>query len=246
MGQKMTSISPIISNHIDKMGGARPQFNVKAFIAKYGGTAGTKVSAKQLVYSQGDQADCIYYIQAGTVHISVISEQGKEANIATLEAGDLCGEGCLIGDAVRTATAQAITECVVARLDKAAVMRAIHDDPTISEFFALYALRWSSKYKDDLLHQLFNSSEKRLARVLLTLTNFGKEGRSEPVIQNINQDTLARMVGTTRSRINYFMNKFRRLGYIEYNGTINVHSSLLNVILPDRSTRSTDGSDTVD
>jgi CRP/FNR family transcriptional regulator, cyclic AMP receptor protein len=213
----------------------RHPFEIKAFVAKYGGTANYKIRAKHAIYSQGEPADCVIYIQKGEAQVTVVSKHGKEAVIAVLEAGDLCGEGCLIGETLRLSTITAMTECVIARLDKATVNRAIHEDLAFAEFFSMYTLNQSAKLRDNLIDQLFNSSEKRLARILLLLTNFGQEGRSETVIKQIDQQTLARMVGTTRSRINFFMNKFRRLGYIEYNGRISVHSSLLGVVLHDQS-----------
>jgi CRP-like cAMP-binding protein len=161
--------------------------------------------------------------------------EGKEAVIALLGRGDFCGEGCLVGEPLRMATATAMTKCVVARLEKATVIRAIHEDAAFSEFLVAYVLKRTARLTDTLIDQLFNSSEKRLARVLLLLANYGKEGRSETVINKIDQETLASMIGSTRSRVNFFMNKFRKLGLIEYNGKINVHSSLLRVVLHDQT-----------
>ncbi len=211
-----------------------PAFDFNAFVAKHGGVTGKKIASGQAIYSQGDGADCIFYIQKGQVQLTVVSMQGKEAVISVLEAGDFCGEGCLVGEELRLSTATAMTECVIGRLEKSAVVQAIHNDPSFSEFFLMYVLHRTIRMRDDLIDHLFNSSEKRLARVLLVLANFGKEGRSETVLNKINQQTLARIVGTTRSRINFFMNKFRKLGYIEYNGQIRVHSSLLTVVLHDQ------------
>ena len=209
-------------------------FDVKAFVAKYGGVADSKIKAKRTLYAQGEPADCVFYIQKGQAQVTVVSQHGKEAVIAVLESSDLCGEGCLISEPLRLSTATTMTECIIARLEKDAVNRAIHQDVAVAEFFAKYILNQSARLRENLVDHLFNSSELRLARMLLVLTNFGQDGRSESVIDKIDQQTLARMVGTTRSRINYFMNKFRRLGYIEYNGKINVHSSLLGVILHEK------------
>ena len=212
----------------------RPPFDVKAFVAKYGGVAGSKIAAKHVIYSQGEAADCVFYIQQGQAQLTVVSKEGKEAVIALLEAGDFCGDGCLVGEQLRISTVTTTTECVIARFEKAAVVRAIHDDLTFAEFFVMYVLNRTVQLTDNLIDHMFNSSEKRLARVLLLLANYGKEGRVETVINKVDQQTLAQMVGTTRSRVNFFMNKFRRLGYIEYNGPISVHSSLLSVVLHDQ------------
>jgi CRP/FNR family cyclic AMP-dependent transcriptional regulator len=212
----------------------KPSFDPSAFVAKYGGVIGGRIQAKHALYSQGATADCVFYFQKGTAQLTVVSKHGKEAVIAVLGTCDFCGEECLVGEPLRLSTVTTMTESVVARLEKAAVIRAIHDDPRIAEFFAMYFLIRTVRLKDDLIDHLFNSSEKRLARILLLLANYGKEGRSEAVINKVDQQTLARMVGTTRSRVNFFMNKFRKLGYIEYNGRINVHSSLLNVVLHDQ------------
>jgi CRP-like cAMP-binding protein len=235
--------SPIVTSSAI-IGGAtvvRPPFDVKAFVAKYGGMSGSKVKEKHAIYTQGERADYLFYIQSGQAQLTVVSEQGKEAVIAVLEAGDFCGEGCLVGELLRISTVTTTTECVIARLEKAAVIRAIHDDLTFAEFFAMYVLNRTVRLTDDLIDHLFNSSEKRLARALLLLANYGKEGRLETVINKVDQQTLAQMVGTTRSRINFFMNKFRRLGYIEYNGQIHVHSSLLSVVLHDPSLDTPEG-----
>jgi CRP-like cAMP-binding protein len=190
---------------------------------------------KYAVFAQGDVADCIFYIQEGQIQLTVVSMEGKEAIIAILDAGAFCGEGCLVGEPLRMSTATTVTKCTVLRLEKATVMRAIHEDASFSEFLVTYVLKQTSRLTDTLVDQLFNSSEKRLARVLLLLANYGKEGRSDTVINKIDQETLAHMIGSTRSRVNFFMNKFRKLGLIEYNGRINVHSSLLRVVLHDHS-----------
>jgi CRP/FNR family cyclic AMP-dependent transcriptional regulator len=209
------------------------QFDPAVFVAKYGGVVGSRREPKDILYSQGDPADCVFYLQKGRAQIRVISKEGKEAVIAVLEAGDFCGEGCLVGEPLRMSAAVTITECLVSRLEKAALIRAIHDDLAFSEFFLMYVLTRTVRLTDDLIDHMFNSSEKRLARVLLLLANYGKEGRVETVISKIDHQTLAQMVGTTRSRVNFFMNKFRKLGYIDYNDRITVHSSLLNVVLLD-------------
>jgi len=212
----------------------QPPFDPAAFGAKYGGVIAFRYGAKHTIYSQGDAADCIFYFQKGQAQLKVISKQGKEAVIALVETGDFCGEGCLIGEPLRMSTFVTMTESVVSRFEKATVIRAIHDDVAFSEFFVMYVLSRTVRLTDDLVDHMFNSSEKRLARVLLLLANYGKEGRVETVIAKIDHQTLAQMVGTTRSRINFFMNKFRKLGYIDYNDRISVHSSLLNVVLHDQ------------
>ena len=175
----------------------------------------------------------MFYMQEGKVKVTVVSEHGKEAVVAIHGTGDFFGEGCLTGQPRRLATATAMTESVIMRLDKATIVRVLHDEPAFSAKFMSYLLARNARVEEDLVDQLFNSSEKRLARLLLLMANFGKEGRPEPVIAKISQETLAEMVGTTRSRINVFMNKFRQLGFIEYNGHLKVHSSLLNVVLRD-------------
>jgi CRP-like cAMP-binding protein len=209
-------------------------FDPIALIKKYGGVVGSIIGKNQVIYAQGDLAGHIFYIQKGQIHLTVLSGEGKEAIIAVLEAGDFSGEGCLVGEPLRMFSATTLTECIVARLDKAAAVRAIHEDPSFSEFFVSYVLKRTSRLTDSLVDQLFNSSEKRLARVLLLLANYGKEGRTETVIGKIDQEALAQMIGATRSRVNFFMNKFRKLGLIEYNGRIHVHSSLLRIVLHDQ------------
>jgi CRP-like cAMP-binding protein len=212
----------------------KPLFDPKAFLAKAdGGKTISNYRKDRIVFSQGETADAVFYIQQGNVKITVVSEQGKEAIVAMLGPGDFFGEGCLAGQPRRIATVAAMTECVVMRLEKAAMIRVIHEEPTFAEMFISHLLARNIRVEEDLVDQLFNSSEKRLARLLLLLANFGKEGRPEPVIANISQETLAEMIGTTRSRVSSFMNKFRQLGFIEYNGGLAVHSSLLNVVLHD-------------
>ena len=183
------------------------------------------------MFSQGDPADAVFYIQEGRAKVCVISERGKEAVVALHKEGDFFGEGCLSGQPRRLATVVAMTECVIMRIDKATMVRVLHDEPAFSEMFLAYILARNARVEEDLVDQLFNSSEKRLARLLLIMANFGKEGKPEPVIAKISQETLAEMIGTTRSRVSHFMNKFRKLGFIEYNGKMKVHTSLLNMVL---------------
>jgi CRP-like cAMP-binding protein len=187
----------------------------------------------QAVFSQGDPADAVFFVQRGKVKLTVLSKQGKHAVIALLGSGDFFGEGCLAGQPLRMATATAMTECSMMRLAKPAMIRALHRETVFAELFTTYLLSRNIRMEEDLVDQLFNSSEKRLARILLLLANFGKEGRPEPVVPKISQETLAAMVGTTRSRISFFMNKFRKLGFVHYNGGLEVHSSLLHVVLHD-------------
>jgi CRP/FNR family cyclic AMP-dependent transcriptional regulator len=212
-------------------------FDLKVFLTKAdGGRTISKYRTNQIVFSQGDPADSAFYIHDGKVKISIASEQGKEAVIAILGPDEFCGESCLTGQPRRVATATAMTECVVMRLAKATIIRVLHDEPAFSEMFVSHLLARTMRVEADLVDQLFNSSEKRLARALLLLANFGKEGRPETIIAKVSQETLAEMIGTTRARVNYFMNKFRQLGFIEYNrsGNMEVHSSLLNVVLHDQ------------
>jgi CRP-like cAMP-binding protein len=209
-------------------------FDPLAFLAKVAdGQTVTNYIERQAVFSQGDPADSIFYIHSGKVKVTVLSNQGKEAVVAILGNGQFFGEGCLAGQTHRMGSVIAITECTVARLEKRVVVRVLHDEPAFSALFLTYLLARNVRMEADLVDQLFNSSEKRLARLLLLLANFGKEGKPGPVIAKVNQETLAEMIGTTRSRVSFFMNKFRRLGFIEYNGGLHVHSSLLNVILHD-------------
>ena len=213
----------------------KPPFNVKSFLSTVDGGRTIKTYRKNdKIFSQGDPADAVFYVQEGKVKVCVISELGKEAVVALHGKGDFFGEGCLTGQPLRLATVAAMTECVIMRLDKTAVVRVLRDESKFSEAFMAYLLARNARVEEDLVDQLFNSSEKRLARVLLLMANFGKEGKPEPVIAKISQETLAEIVGTTRSRVNLFMNKFRQLGFINYNGTLEVHNSLLNVVLHDR------------
>ena len=214
---------------------ATPPFDPKAFLAKAnGGRTISKYRKNQVIFSQGDLADSVFYIRDGKVKVTVISEQGKEAVVAVLGPDEFCGEGCLTGQTLRIATASALTECEIMRLDKGAIVRVLHDEPAFSEMFVSHLLARTIRVEADLVDQLFNSSEKRLARALLLLANFGKEGKPETIIAKVSQETLAEMIGTTRSRVSHFMNKFRQLGFIKYNGTMEIHSSLLSVVLHDQ------------
>jgi CRP/FNR family transcriptional regulator, cyclic AMP receptor protein len=210
----------------------QPSFDPKSFLAMVGeGRSIGEYRRDAIVFSQGDPADAVFYIQSGEVKITVVSEQGKEAVIAILGTNDFFGEGCLAGQAQRIATVATMRDSVIVRLEKAAIVRVIHLEPAFSGMFIAHLLARAIRVEADLVDQLFNSSEKRLARMLLLLANFGKEEKPEPILAKISQETLADMIGTTRSRVSFFMNKFRKLGYIDYNGRIEVHSSLLNVVL---------------
>ena len=203
-------------------------------LAKVGeGRTTTNYERNETVFAQGDAANAIFYLQKGRVKLTVVSHQGKEAVVAILGAGDFFGEGCLARQTVRMSTATAMDESSVMKLEKTRMMRVLREEPAFSEVFVAHLLARSIRVEEDLVDQLFNSSEKRLARVLLLLANFGKDGQPEPVIPKISQETLAEMVGTTRSRVSFFMNKFRKLGFIDYKDRLEVHSSLLNVVLHD-------------
>jgi len=209
-------------------------FDPRDFLASIGvGRKKEKYKRGQAIFRQGDAADAVYYIDKGKVQITVASKQGKEGVIAILEPGEFFGEGCLAGQPLHMATAKAMAEASIIRINKEVMVRLLHEQPGFSKLFMGFLLSRNVQIEADLVDQLFNSSEKRLARVLLLLAHFGKEGKMEPVIPNISQDLLAARVGTTRSRINFFMNKFRKLGFIEYNGTLKVNSALLNVIVHD-------------
>ncbi len=213
---------------------SRPSFNPKSFLAMVGEGRGIGEYHKgEIVFSQGDPTDAVFYIQSGKVKVTVVSEQGKEAVVAMLGTNDFFGEGCLAGQARRIATVAAMTDSVIVRLEKAAIVRVIHREPAFSEMFIAHLLSRAIRVEADLVDQLFNSSEKRLARLLLLLANFGKEEKKPEPVAKISQETLADMIGTTRSRVSSFRNKFRKLGFIDYNGGIEVHSSLLNVVLHD-------------
>jgi CRP/FNR family cyclic AMP-dependent transcriptional regulator len=212
----------------------RRDFDPDKFLATMGeGRKIVSFGKKQTIYAQGDEADAVFYIQTGKVKLTVVSDSGKEATIAILNSGEFFGEGCLAGQPLRMGSASAITDCAVLRIDKKAIIGALHREHAFSDVFVAYLLARNIRYEEDLVDQLFNSSEKRLARILLLLARFGKEGTPETVVPKISQETLAEMVGTTRSRVNFFMNKFRKLGFIHYNGGLQVHNSLLNVVLHD-------------
>jgi CRP/FNR family cyclic AMP-dependent transcriptional regulator len=211
-----------------------PPFNVKSFLGKIGqGRSITRRSKDEIVFSQGEPADAVFYIRKGKVKLVVTSEQGKEAVVAVLGADEFFGEGCLSEQPRRPAMARTITESEIMRIEKGAIKRVLHDEPAFSEMFITHILCRSNRVEQDLVDQLFNSSEKRLARALLLLANYGNDSNPEPLIASIDQATLAEMIGTTRSRVNFFMNKFRQLGLIDYNGSgsVEVHSALLNVLL---------------
>jgi CRP-like cAMP-binding protein len=214
---------------------ADPAFDVEAFLARADGGKTVRDYAKgEVVFSQGDPADAVFYIQRDQVSFRVVSAQGKEAIVAPLQAGSFFGEACLARQRLRTATAVTVEECRITRLERATILGLIHDEPEFSEKFIAHLLESSIRVQADLVDQLFNPSEKRLARLLLLLANFGKEGKPEPMIAQISQETLAQRVGTTRARVSYFMNRFLDFGFIDYNGGIVVHSSLLNVVLHDQ------------
>jgi CRP/FNR family transcriptional regulator, cyclic AMP receptor protein len=210
-------------------------FDPKAFLAIVGeGKTILEFRKDQVVFAQGDAADTVFYIQKGRVKVVVISEQGKEAVVGILGSGQFFGEGCMNGHSLRIATTTALEDCLITAITKTAMLAVLHDQPTFSEVFMAYLLTRNSRIEEDLIDQLFNSSEKRLARLLLLLANFGKEDSPQPIIPNISQETLAEMIGTTRSRVSFFMNKFRKLGFISYNGKIEVNNSLLNAVLYDK------------
>jgi CRP-like cAMP-binding protein len=213
---------------------AKSKFDPKVFLATVnGGRTAASPRKGDVIFSQGDPADAVFYIQTGKVKITVMSEQGKEAVVAILGAGAFFGEGCLVGQPMRLATALAIIDSEIMQVEKTEMIRILHVEPTFAEVFMAHLLTRNSRVEEDLVDQLFNSSEKRLARTLLLLANYGKESKPEPIATKISQETLAEIDGTTRSRVNQFMNKFRRLGFIDYNGDLQVHSSLLSVVLRD-------------
>jgi CRP/FNR family transcriptional regulator, cyclic AMP receptor protein len=211
------------------------RFDYKAFAAKYSGVAILKCTDRQIVYAQGDPANAIFFVIAGSLKVTIISEHGKEAVIAILGPGDFFGEGCLDGHLLRSSTIAATTSGEIARFDRATIEQALKDDPVFSHLFLQFILGRNQKLQTALVDQLFNSSEKRLARILMTLASVGLNDRSNIIDMTITQETLAGMVGTTRSRISQFMTKFRKLGYIDYNGQIKVHNALLNIILNEQS-----------
>jgi len=210
------------------------EFNPNTFLATIGdGRKILDVPKKQSIFTQGDVADAVFYLRKGKVKLTVVSKAGKEATIGMLNEGNFFGEGALAGQLVRMGSAAAMTDCELLRVDKKAMMDAVHREHTFSDMFVAHLLARNVRYEEDLVDHLFNSSEKRLARLLLLLAHFGKEGIPETVVPKISQETLAEMIGTTRSRVSFFMNRFRKLGFIHYNGGLQVHSSLLNIVLHD-------------
>ena len=212
-----------------------PSFDPVAFLTTVG--AGRNIarhSKKEVIFAQGEDADAVFYVRKGKIKVAVLSKDGKEAIVALLGPDEFVGEGCLIGQPKRLATASALTECETMRVDKKEIQRVLHDELAFSQMFISHILARNARVEEDLVDQLFNSTEKRLARLLLLLANFGKEGRPEPILAKISQETLAEMIGTTRSRVSHFMNKFRKLGFINYNGHLEVHNSLLGVLLDDQ------------
>ena len=224
-----------IKENSDRKPAGNPLFDPAVFLAT--AAAGRDISKhtkKEVIFAQGDAADAVFYIKKGKVKVAVLSKDGKEAVVALLGPNEFVGEGCLIGQPKRLATASAMTECETMRVAKTEIQRVIHDEPAFSEMFVSHILARNARVEEDLVDQLFNSTEKRLARLLLLLANFGKEGRPEPILAKISQETLAEMIGTTRSRVSHFMNKFRELGFIDYNGHLEVHTSLVGVFLADQ------------
>jgi CRP/FNR family transcriptional regulator, cyclic AMP receptor protein len=212
----------------------KPKFNPEEFLAKADGGRTVKAYKKgQVVFAQGDPADSVFYIQQGRVKIAVVSSRGKEAVVAFLQAGDFIGEGCLTGRARRVSTARTLEDSVITRLGKAEMVRVLRAEPDFSDRFTAYLLTRTIRVEEDLVDQLFNSSEKRLARALLLLARYGKPDQNHRELPRISQETLAEMIGATRSRVNFFMNKFRKLGFIEYNGGLTINSSLLSIVLHD-------------
>jgi CRP-like cAMP-binding protein len=211
-----------------------PRFNPKIFLAKVSnGKTMLTSPQRQIIFSQGDAADAVFYIQEGRIKLSTLSQEGKEAVVAILEPGNFLGEGCLAGQLVCMTTATSLENSTLVRIDKQAMIDTLHNEPTFTELFLAYLLARNIRIQEDLVDHLFNSSEKRLARVLLLMAHFGKEGKPEAIIPKVSQEVLAEMIGTTRSRVSFFMNKFRKLGFLDYNGGVHVHSSLLNIVLHD-------------
>jgi len=214
----------------------KPPFDASLYFkAPNKGRTTSTYEAGRTLFLQGDPADSIFYLERGNIKITVLSEQGKEAVVSMLGAGDFCGEQCLAGQTVRATAAMSMSECIVTRIEKAVIVRLVHDEPAFAEWLISRLLDRNIRIESDLVDQLFNSTEKRLARLLLTLANFGKEGTPEPIVPMISQETMAEAIGATRTRVNFFMNKFRQLGFIEYNGTLTVRSSLLSVVLDEQS-----------
>jgi len=234
-----TSIDPALQTARNAIGPSlvakmRRDFDPHAFLGTIGeGRQSVLFQKKQGIFAQGDTADAVFYIQTGKVKLTVVSKTGKEATIGILSDGDFFGEGSLAGQSLRMGSATAMTDCAILRIDKKAMMEALHREHEVSDMFVAYLLARNIRYEEDLVDQLFNSSEKRLARILLLLAHFGKEGIPQTVVPKISQEMLAEMIGTTRSRVSFFMNRFRKMGFIHYNGRLQVHSSLLNVVLHD-------------
>ncbi|MGA8810757.1 MAG: Crp/Fnr family transcriptional regulator [Thermoanaerobaculia bacterium] len=210
-------------------------FDPEAFLENAGvGRTLVELRKNQVLFSQGDKADAVFYLQKGTIKLTVVSQRGKEATVALLQPGNFVGESCVAAaEPIRTLSAMALTRCTLMRIKRTEMVRVLREEHAFADVFVSFLLERNARIQADLVDQLFNSSEKRLARILLLLANFGKEGKPETVVPKISQEVLAEMIGTTRSRVNFFMNRFRKLGFIEYNGRIQVHSSLLNVILHD-------------
>jgi CRP-like cAMP-binding protein len=210
----------------------RLSFDPKAFLADAGsGRSITKYRKNQIVFSQGEPADAVFYVQKGKVRVSVVSDRGKEAIVSILGPDEFFGEGCISGQALRISTVDAMTETVVVRIGKEEMVQLLKEEPLFSQMFTTHLLSRTMRIEADLIDQLFNSSERRLARLLLILANYGNEGKPEPILAKISQETLAEMIGTTRARVSFFMNRFRKLGFVTYNGNIEVHKSLLNLVL---------------
>ncbi len=212
-----------------------PAFDVEGFLDRAGvGRSLVDLKKNQVLFSQGDAADAVFYIQKGSVKLTVVSQRGKEATVALLNAGSFVGESCVAAaERIRMVTATGLTRCTLMRIERQEMVRVLHEEHAFADVFVSFLLARNVRIQEDLVDQLFNSSEKRLARILLLLAQFGKEGKPETVVPKISQEVLAEMIGTTRSRVNFFMNRFRKLGFIKYNGGLEVHSSLLNVILHD-------------
>ena len=221
------------TRRIGKASGAKPFDPVDFLKTIAPGRILSTHANKHIIFAQGDDANAVFYIKKGKIKVTVVSAQGKEAVVAILGVGEFVGEGCLIGQPKRLATARAMTECQTMRVEKSEIIRVLEDEPAFAAMFVTHVLTRNARVEEDLVDQLFNSTEKRLARVLLLLANFGKEGRPEPITTKISQETLAEMIGTTRSRVSYFMNRFRDLGFIDYNGHLEVHSSLMSILLAD-------------
>jgi CRP/FNR family cyclic AMP-dependent transcriptional regulator len=234
---RQTPIEPTLRTELDALGSTvaakkKRDFDPHAFLATISeGRKFVLFPRKQTIFAQGDTADAVFYIQTGKVKLTVVSKTGKEATIGILSDGDFFGEGGLAGQLLRMSSAAAMTDCAVLRIDKKAMMEALHREHEFSDLFVAYLLARNIRYEEDLVDQLFNSSEKRLARILLLLAHFGKEGKPESVVPKISQEVLAEMIGTTRSRVSFFMNRFRKSGFIHYYGGLQVHSSLLHVVL---------------